>query len=107
MPKEWKGYIYALKSTETDKIYIGSTLIDLRTRFSNHKSRYMKLRGGERKGCRSYIIFDYGIDKVFIEKLEEYDNIDEYSLRKKEGEFIKDNKRCVNLVIPNKNQIIV
>ena len=34
------GKIYAIKSYETDKVYIGSTTLTLQQRFSNHKSAY-------------------------------------------------------------------
>jgi predicted GIY-YIG superfamily endonuclease len=34
------GKIYAIRSHQTDEIYIGSTTQSLSKRFSNHKSKY-------------------------------------------------------------------
>jgi hypothetical protein len=40
MSKYSEGKIYKLTSSQTDKVYIGSTIRSLNVRFSNHKSHY-------------------------------------------------------------------
>ena len=56
------GYIYIIRSKQTDKVYIGSTVQSLKIRFSFHKLQ---------KDCSSVEILKY--DDATIEVLECYE----------------------------------
>jgi hypothetical protein len=80
--------IYKLSSLQNPKIYIGSTKLSLNTRFILHKTKY--------KNRVKYItaneILQYPDCK--IELIEEFENIDKETLKKKEGEYIKHFDTC-------------
>ena len=85
-----KGYIYCIKSPNTDEIYIGSTTQTLHRRFYLHKWEYENKKGYI---STSKIIFDYG--DAYIEMMEEMEFDDINELRKKEGEY-QSTMKCVN-----------
>ena len=87
-----KGNIYIIKSKQTDKVYVGSTIQCLNRRFSEHKSN---------KDCTSVEILKY--NDAEIELLECYECENKEQLRKKEGEYIKQ-YNCVNLRIEGRTQ---
>jgi predicted GIY-YIG superfamily endonuclease len=91
MPDYQQSKIYAIKSDKFDQIYIGSTVQNLNTRFTEHKSRK------DLKTCRSHLVMSY--DDVHIELIENYpcNSLDE--LKKRESEQIK-KFNCVNKQIP-------
>ena len=78
------GRIYIIKSKQTNKVYIGSTVETLKKRFSKHKCS---------KTCSSREILKY--DDAKIELLECYECENKEELRKKEGEYIR-KYDCVN-----------
>lgn len=84
-----KGYIYCIKSPNTDEIYIGSTTNELQKRFYYHNYDYENRKGF----ITSSKIFEYG--DAYIELIEEMDFDDIKELRKKEGEY-QSNMKCVN-----------
>lgn len=84
--------IYVIRSHQTEKIYIGSTVNELRIRFQQHKSHYKtKIRN-----CSSFEIIKY--DDCYIELYEKYPCNDKDELRKREGEIIR-SLDCVNKYI--------
>ncbi|RTL06742.1 hypothetical protein EKK58_04370 [Candidatus Dependentiae bacterium] len=89
MNKKDGGKIYCLKSTHTDKIYIGSTFDYLSSRFGKHKCDYKNNINITAKEIMKF-------DDVFIELIENCGNIDKSELRKKEGEYINNNNNCIN-----------
>lgn len=94
-----KGFIYCIKSNETDKIYIGSTFQTLNKRFYFHK----KNNGKQGIGCNSSEILKY--DDCYIELLEEHEKLNRSQLERIEGEFIKQNiNKCVNKVIAGRSK---
>ena len=81
-----KGFIYAIKSPHTDKIYIGSTFQDINLRFAQHK-----ISGT----TRSSLIINAGLP--YIELLEEVMVMNRSELCKHEGRHIKNQfGLCVN-----------
>ena len=84
--------IYTIRSHQTDKIYIGSTVNELRIRLSQHKSHYKT----KSRSCSSFEIIKY--DDCYIELYEKYPCNDKYELRKREGEIIR-SLDCVNKYI--------
>lgn len=92
------GRIYAIRSSKTEEVYIGSCCQSLAVRFGGHKQEYIKQKLTASKSKHgSYKIFDCGVDDAYIEILECYpcNNIEE--LKKREGEVIRASKeKCIN-----------
>ena len=91
--KRQTGYTYALRSYQTDDIYIGSTLGTLRQRLYKHKWDLKRYNNGTYHYVTSYEIVKY--DDAFIEMIDKYENVNKIELRKYEGETIR-NTKCVN-----------
>ena len=91
------GKIYALKSSQTDKIYIGSTTRKLKTRFNEHCSHHKRfLNNQEKYKTTSENILRY--DDCYIELIKEV-CCSKRQLLILEGDEILLNKNCVNKVI--------
>ena len=89
-----KGKIYAIKSKETEEVYIGSTCSTLKDRFCKHKSAFKtgKKRIGEARKILKYA-------DAYIELIEECSCETKRELLDKEGEVIKNTPNCVNTQI--------
>ena len=90
-----KGKIYKIialtDNYDLNDVYFGSTIMKLSKRFDNHKCDYRKNRNKS-----SSILFEkYGLDNCKIVLIEEIDFTNIEELRKKEVEYILNNK-CVN-----------
>jgi hypothetical protein len=90
-PNFQNGKIYAIRSHQTDKIYIGSTTQPLSVRFGGHK----------RTPCSSREILQF--DDCYIELLEEFPCENKMQLTKREGLLIR-SMDCVNKQIPNRTK---
>lgn len=101
-----EGIVYIIKSKNTEKVYIGSTLNDIGRRLDGHKfSYYMydKYRFGY---CSSYDIMKYG-DYNIIE-LERYDMISRKDLLLRESKVIEEyGILCVNIKNPSSGKNLV
>ena len=90
-----KAVIYAIKSPNTNKFYIGSTIRPINIRFSDHKSKS--------NNTSSYIIIDAG--ESYIEILEYYPCNNRKELEKREVELIKEHKNnIVNLFVAGRTK---
>ena len=78
-PRYIKGQIYKVVSSNTEKIYIGSTILPLDLRFSLHKSK---------KNCTSMHIINEG--NASIELMYEYPCKNKTELEKEEGRMMCD-----------------
>jgi len=83
------GKIYSLRSHQTDKIYIGSTIQPLYKRLYYHKFK------------KTNELSNY--DDVYIEIIEEYSCKNRMELERKEGEHIRANN-CVNKKIAGRTK---
>lgn len=93
-----KGKIYAIKSHETDEVYIGSTTKDLQNRFVKHKSTYKAYK----KGIRKYTTSSFSIlehNDCYIELIELCPCNSRTELNRREGEIIKATQNTVNKFI--------
>lgn len=79
------GKIYALKSYETDKVYIGSTTLTLQQRFSNHKSSYELYKKQKVAYLTSYEILKF--EDCYITLLEGFPSLTRNDLAKREGHY--------------------
>jgi hypothetical protein len=97
MAKIYKsGKIYAIKTENSDDIYIGSTIKTLNTRLKEHALRYSKYLNGEYHFITSFDILKQ--EDFYIQLLEEHKDITRKELEKHEGEHIKKLK-CVNKIV--------
>ena len=96
MPNYQLGKIYKIVSSETDKIYVGSTTHKyLSERLSNHKSIYRSWKDGKRGYVSSFELLNYG-DAVII-LLEAFPCNNKDDLRAKEQDWINQFKDiCIN-----------
>lgn len=92
--------IYYTWSPSTEKIYIGSTTMDLEKRLAVHKSKAKKCNEKKRYRTSSNDICKYG--DAEIELIEEYEDITDEEMRLIENVYINN---CENAV--NKNQSYV
>ena len=97
MPDYKNGKIYAIRSHQTEQIYIGSTTQTLPVRFGGHK-RTLKFGGVT---CKSNIILQY--QDAYIELIELFPCNSKEELNKKEGEHIRLNN-CVNRCIAGRTK---
>ena len=93
MSKYSNSKIYKLTSSQTDKVYIGSTTQTLTKRLSKHKSNFKRWKNGKYSYTSSYELIKY--DDVYIELLELCPCSNKMELCRREGKMILDNN-CVN-----------
>ena len=95
--------IYTIRSHQTDKIYIGSTVNELRKRLHQHKNLYKGFLKNPKK-YHFYSSFEIiKFDDCFIELYEKYPCSDKMELHKREAEIIR-SLDCVNKNIPMRKQ---
>ena len=95
------GKIYAIRSYQTDMIYIGSTCSPLNKRFYEHKRKYKSYLNGNYRYVTSFEIVKY--NDCYIELIELYPCNSKIELHKREGELIRE-MNCVNKFIPGRTQ---
>lgn len=96
------GKIYAIRSAQTDDIYIGSTIQPLCVRMAGHRAHYKKHLDGKGNYITSYKILHF--EDAYIELLENYACSCKDELTKREGELIRENKKCINKRIEGRGQ---
>jgi hypothetical protein len=101
MPDYQKGKIYALRSYQTEHIYIGSTIQPLSVRKGEHKKNYKKYLNNIYGYTTSYELVKY--DDYYIELLEICPCHTKEELLRKEGEFIRA-MTCVNKQIAGRTK---
>lgn len=89
MPNYQNGKIYAIRSNQTDDVYIGSTTVSLASRMGQHV--YDHKVG---KTISSTMILNY--DDAYIELIENCPCSSKEELLKKEGEHIRNTLNCIN-----------
>jgi hypothetical protein len=86
MPDYQQGKIYALRSPNIDKVYIGSTTVPLSKRLGQHKA--------SKNTCTSKQIIDAG--EAYIELVEACPCESKDQLNKREGEIMRATVNCIN-----------
>lgn len=89
-----RGKIYAIRSHQTDMVYIGSTCQRLSQRLSEHRRHYKYWKNGKRNNVTSFEIIKY--PDCYIELVEDYKCESKMELDRKEGEIIRETENCVN-----------
>jgi hypothetical protein len=90
MPDYQQGKVYAIRSPNTEKVYIGSTVVALSKRFSQHKKAT--------SGCRSKEIID--ADDSYIELVVACPCNSKEELFREEARIMRETPNCINLCIP-------
>ena len=88
-----KGYIYTIRSHQTDDVYYGSTKQRLSNRMSQHRQDFK--RGAKYTAA---VIMKYS--DAYIELVEEIEYENKNELLAREGYFIRNNA-CVNKIVPD------
>ena len=101
MSKYTEGKIYKLTSSQTDKVYIGSTIKSLNDRFSDHKYHYKRWLKSQMNKITSYDLLQY--TDVKIELIKEFPCDTRTELEKEEGKIILDNN-CVNRCVAGRTK---
>lgn len=86
--------IYAIRSPQTDNIYIGSTTQSLCARMAQHRGKYKF----NRDGTSSKEILKYGDAYIELVELFTCNNVEE--LHKREYEIIRQHPTCINKRCP-------
>lgn len=89
-----RGKIYAIRSHQTDLVYIGSTISRLSERLFKHKSDLKRYITGRYHYVSSCEITKF--EDCFIELIEEYRCNSRDELNRREGQVIRETPNCVN-----------
>jgi len=94
-----EGRIYAIKSKDTNEVYIGSTCKPLKIRMSSHVSEYKNYikTNDPYKKVTSYKILQY--DDAYISLIENFPCDTKRDLLNREGYYIRNTPNVVNIVI--------
>ena len=79
--------IYAIKSFQSEFVYIGSTKLPIKLRFAIHKAQYKKHLANSYPFLTSFNIISY--PDCYIVLLDEFPYTDKLQLRIKENEYIQ------------------
>jgi hypothetical protein len=102
MPDYSKSKIYKLTSSNSNEIYIGSTVNNLSKRKAHHIADYKSYLLNKKKYITSFKIIEYGGD-IDICLLEEYPCDNKEQLHQKERFYIENNL-CINKIIPTRTK---
>lgn len=87
-----KGKIYIIRNTENDQVYIGSTCQSLAQRMAQHR-----IDKNKHPSYKLYQAFtEMGIDKFYIELIEDYPCERSEQLLAREGHFIRQHNSIVD-----------
>jgi len=86
--------IYAIRSHQTDAVYIGGTLDTLPKRLFGQKQEYVRYLQGKHPYTTNCDLLKY--DDHYIELIENYPCNDRNELNKRIGQLIRDTEKCVN-----------
>jgi len=91
-----KGYIYIIRSHQTNDTYYGSTTQLLCKRLATHRQDFKKFSEAKKPYMTSFDIMIYG--DAYIELIEDVEFTDKHELYAREGYHIRNNE-CVNKLI--------
>lgn len=94
MERYQQGRIYAIRSNETDEIYIGSTCLTLPKRLYKHRESMKRYKEGKMHYKSSYKILEHA--DHYIELIELYPCNSKEELCRREGEIMREHVNRVN-----------
>lgn len=101
MPDYSKGKIYAIRSNDTEEVYIGSTTQSLSVRMAGHRCDFKRFNLGKYHYVSSYEILK--LQDAYIELLEEIKCGNIEQLHQREGYYIRQ-FNCVNMVVAGQSK---
>lgn len=102
MPDYQKGKIYAIRSYQTDDVYIGSTCKKLSARMADHRSDYRRYGINKANYITSFRLLEY--EDNYIELIENCPCDSKDELNRKEGYYIRNDENCVNKQIAGRTR---
>ena len=94
MNKFQRGKIYAIRSADSDMVYIGSTISTLRQRLFQHRAKFKACQAGKSRYITSFQLMELG--GHYIELVENYPCADRNELSRREGEIMRETVGCIN-----------
>jgi hypothetical protein len=94
--KYQNGLIYAIRSHQTEEVYVGSTVQTLAQRMSGHRRGFKRYRGGKGNYVTSFEILKH--PDAYIELLEACPCDTKAELHRREGQLMRE-MPCVNRCI--------
>ena len=89
------GYVYKICSSKGNKVYIGSTRLDINKRFNMHKASYRFWKSKNQNYTSSFKLFEkYGVENCEIILLE---TCPISELHNREKYYIQESLSCVNI----------
>lgn len=101
MPDYSKAKLYAIRSHETEDVYIGSSCVRLSQRLHVHRGHYKAFKQGKRNYITSFEIIKHPDN--YIELIRAVPCSSKEELHKLEGDEIR-STRCVNKFIPGRTK---
>lgn len=102
MPVDYsKGKVYALRSHQTEQVYIGSTCSPLYKRLGGHKADYRKYLNQKQHYITSFEITKF--EDCYIELVKECVCENKNQLSKEEGIIMRETDNCVNRCIAGRS----
>ena len=99
-----RGKIYTIRSHQTNKYYIGSTIETLSQRLTGHRCNYNRWVNNINNYITSFEILQYS--DYYIELLEAYPCNNRCELHRREGELIRQYKNdLVNMIVAGRTQL--
>jgi hypothetical protein len=99
--KYHRGKIYKIVSSQTDKVYIGSTVQSLAKRIGGHRCDYKKYLNGNCRKISSFEIIYFDDAKIYL--IEEYKCESKNELERGERHYIE-SMVCCNKCIPGRTR---
>ena len=97
MDRFQRGKIYAIRSADSDMVYIGSTVSTLTRRIYEHRANFKAYQAGKGHYVTSYKLLD--LEGHYIELVENYPCADRNELNRREGQIMRETAGCINKII--------
>jgi len=97
MPNYLNGKVYAIRSHQTEQVYIGSTVERLSARMCKHRCDYKRYKAGAMHYITSFKMLDF--PDAYIELIEKHPCLCREELERIEGRYIRAEPTAVNRII--------
>ena len=102
MPNYLNGKVYAIRSHQTEQVYIGSTVERLSARMSKHRAQYKFYNTGKGHYYTSYKMLDF--PDAYVELIEKHPCLCREELERLEGQYIRAEPNAVNRIIAGRTK---
>jgi hypothetical protein len=102
MPNYLNGKVYAIRSHQTEQVYIGSTVERLSARMSKHRAQYKFYKAGKSRYVTSYKMLEY--PDAYVELIEKHPCLCREELERLEGQYIRAEPNSVNKIVAGRTR---